>query len=373
MCTRILYVDGQINPLIYDPNRPSRNIVTGRNMDWATPLETEIWAFPANMERQGGTYPNPFKWTSKYGSVIASALNGATTDGMNTQGLVANLLFLTESDYERKSREELPKMSTAAWTQYVLDSFGTVKEAVEAMKPDNLFQMNAPSIPIPGREDQKSTVHLSISDATGDSAIFEYVKGELKIHHGPNYTVMTNSPTYEKQLAINEYWENKDGMIVLPGTNNASDRFARASFYLSAVPRAGVNDVRTAIATTFSIIRNASVPLGLNDPEKPNLSSTIWSTVSDHKNLVYYYANARSASVCWIDLNELDLKEGSGVRKIDMLEERNYPEGSEKPEKPEIIEKWELGGDLTDKFVSADEFPFLPYLEVSTLPGQVSK
>ncbi len=53
MCTRILYVDGQKNPKIYDPNRPSPNVVTGRNMDWSTSLKSEIWAFPANMERQG--------------------------------------------------------------------------------------------------------------------------------------------------------------------------------------------------------------------------------------------------------------------------------------------------------------------------------
>lgn len=354
MCTRILYVDGQ---LLKSANAAG-NVVVGRNMDWATPLESEIWAFPAKLERQGGTYEHPFKWTSKYGSVITSALNTCTTDGINTQGLVANLLFLVESDYEQGGT--LPKMSTAAWTQYVLDSFATVKEAVEAMKTEK-FEVDAPLIP---GSDKKSTVHLSISDATGDSAIFEYVKGKLTIHHGKDYIVMTNSPTYEKQLAINEYWKNKDGMIVLPGTNNASDRFARCSFYLSAVPRDNVNDARTAIATTFSIIRNAAVPIGIADPEKPNLASTLWSTVSDHKNLVYYYANSRSASVCWIDLKRLDLGEGSGVRKIDMLEEVKHPAGTE------LIEKWELGGDLTDQFVPTEPFEFLPHA-ISTLPGRV--
>ncbi|MCC3512346.1 MAG: linear amide C-N hydrolase [Microcoleus sp. PH2017_17_BER_D_A] len=297
-------------------------------MDWATPLESEIWAFPANMKRQGGTYNNngdsSFTWTSKYGSVITSALDACTTDGINTQGLVANLLFLVESDYD-KPESGLPKMSTAAWAQYFLDSFATVKEAVVAMEPDNLFEVDAPVIP--DGSNKKSTVHLSISDATGDSAIFEYVGGKLQIHHGKDYIVMTNSPTYDKQLAINEYWKNKNGMIVLPGTNNASDRFARCSFYLSAVP----------------------------DPDKPNLASTLWSTVSDHKNLVYYYANTRSASVCWIDLKELKLDEVSEVRKIDMLEEVNHPEGTE------LIEKWELGGDLTEKFVSAVPFEFLPH------------
>jgi len=37
-------------------------------------------------------------------------------------------------------------------------------------------------------------IHLSISDATGDSAIFEHLGGKLVIHHGRQYQVMTNSP-----------------------------------------------------------------------------------------------------------------------------------------------------------------------------------
>ena len=41
---------------------------------------------------------------------------------------------------------------------------------------------------------------------------------------------MTNSPTYNKQLALCEYWKSIGGLSFLPGTNRASDRFARASF-----------------------------------------------------------------------------------------------------------------------------------------------
>ena len=52
-----------------------------------------------------------------------------------------------------------------------------------------------------------ANMHLVVSDATGDSAVFEYVDGKLVIHHGKQYKVMTNSPTYDKQLAIMEYWK----------------------------------------------------------------------------------------------------------------------------------------------------------------------
>lgn len=33
------------------------------------------------------------------------------------------------------------------------------------------------------------TAHLSLSDPTGDSAIFEYIGGKLNIHHGPEYNL----------------------------------------------------------------------------------------------------------------------------------------------------------------------------------------
>jgi penicillin V acylase-like amidase (Ntn superfamily) len=39
-----------------------------------------------------------------------------------------------------------------------------------------------------------ATVHLSVSNPTGDNAIFEYIKGKLVIHHDPKFTVMTKSP-----------------------------------------------------------------------------------------------------------------------------------------------------------------------------------
>jgi penicillin V acylase-like amidase (Ntn superfamily) len=324
MCTRILYV-GEDNI-----------VVTGRNMDWATPLLTDIWAFPVGMERDGGLGEGSCKWTSQYGSVIASALNGSSTDGINTQGLVVNLLFLAESKYGDEEQPR-PKMALAAWAQYVLDSFATVAEAVAELGKEK-FYIIAPLIPGPEPK-QKANLHLSISDASGDSAIFEYKDGKLVIHHDREYVVMTNSPFYDKQLAINEYWEQGDGMIALPGTNKAADRFARASFYLSKVSK--VADRRTAIATTFSIIRNASVPVGIGNPEKPNLSSTIWSTVSDHKNLVYYFANALSASLCWFNLKELNLQKGSGVRKQTL---ESNPE---------------LGGDLTGELEPSEPFEWL--------------
>ncbi len=60
------------------------------------------------------------------------------------------------------------------------------------------------------------------------------------VHHGRQYQVMTNSPFYDQQLAILDYWQQIGGLTMLPGTNRAPDRFVRASFYINAVVKSPI-------------------------------------------------------------------------------------------------------------------------------------
>lgn len=43
----------------------------------------------------------------------------------------------------------------------------------------------------------------------------EYLDGKLSIHEGKEYRVMTNSPRYDYQLAINDYWKEIGGLQML--------------------------------------------------------------------------------------------------------------------------------------------------------------
>lgn len=296
-CTRAVYLG------------PEQQIVTGRTMDWQEDMQTNLWLFPCGMQRDGGMGEKGFQWTSQYGSVVASIYEAGTADGMNEKGLVANLLFLVETEYPDATTDTRPPLPVSAWTQYVLDSFATVAEAVAFMReaPFRPVMVVAPN----GAEGR---IHLSISDPSGDSAIFEYVQGKLVIHHGRQYQVMTNSPIFDQQLALNSYWNEIGGTVMLPGTNRAADRFARASFYINAAEQTA--DPRAAVAAVFSVMRNVSVPRGISTPDRPNISSTLWRTVSDHKNLVYYFESTLSPSVVWVKLKEVDFSESSGVRKL---------------------------------------------------------
>ncbi|MBA3325429.1 MAG: linear amide C-N hydrolase [Rhodobacteraceae bacterium] len=127
---------------------------------------------------------------------------------------------------------------------------------------------------------------------------------------------MTNSPPFDQQLAIDAYWQDVGGMEFLPGTGRAADRFVRASWYLDAVEK--VPEPRVATATVFSLVRGVSVPIGLADPKKPNLSSTMWRTVADLGAKRYFYESVFSPSVFWVDIDTLGLGEGTGVRKLEL-------------------------------------------------------
>ena len=306
-CTRVVY------------KGPNNTVLTGRTMDFSIEIPANQWIFPRGMARNGEVGDNCIEWVSKYGSVVVSSWDISTPDGMNEKGLVANMLWLVESEYPKFNMEGDKKgLAISLWAQYVLDNFATVSEAVEALRQESFAIV---SDFIPGT-DKFTTVHLSISDATGDSAIFEYINGELVIHHDPSYTVMTNDPTFEEQLAITKYWKNIPGKTFLPGSVTAADRFARASFFLDAIPQ--TDNTRVAVASVFSVIRNVSVPYGFQIEGYPNLSTTRWRVVADQKNLVYYFESALTPNTFWVDLKKLDFSKNANVKKLDLSNNNTY-------------------------------------------------
>lgn len=320
-CTRFVYKDVQ------NPDYP----ITARSMDWAEDTETNLWIFPRELKRSGAAGEHSLEWTSKYGSVIASAFDSnpnmaSTTDGVNEKGLAANVLWLAESKYPKTApTAQKPGLSVAAWAQYVLDNFATVDEAVKALK-EGKFILVTKDLP---HQDRKATLHLSLSDSSGDSAIIEYIDGKQVIHHNKDYQVMTNSPTFDQQLTLNAYWDQIGGNVMLPGTNRAADRFVRASFYVKHVApnklipgvaeKSKIEKDKADLAAAFSIIRNASVPYGYSLPDMPNIASTRWRTVVDHKSLQYFFESAVSSNIFWVDLKKIDFSpRGNNASKLDL-------------------------------------------------------
>jgi choloylglycine hydrolase len=299
-CTRVVY------------HGPDDRILTARSMDWSMPMLSNLWVFPRGMTRNGEAGPRSLEWTSTYGSMIVSGYDFATVDGMNEAGLVANMLWLVASEYPEDDGTT-PKMSLSIWAQYFLDSYGSVAEAVADLE-NNPF--NVVTADVPDQPGRLAKVHLSLSDATGDSAILEWLDGSLVIHHGPEYRTMTNDPPYDQQRALVSYWQDVNPREVLPGTTRSPDRFVRADTYIDMVEQS--DDPRIAAAAAMSVIRNASVPFGISTPDAPNLSTTRWRVVADHKDQVFYVESAISPNLFWVDLKKLDFSPEAGVQMLDL-------------------------------------------------------
>ena len=186
---------------------------------------------------------------------------------------------------------------------------------------------------------KQGTVHLALSDKTGDTAVMEYIDGKLKIYHGSEYKVMTNSPPFDQQLSALRQYKGFGGDKSLPGTTDAADRFVRAAFYIQNLPQP--TDFREAIAGVLSVLRNVSQPFGTPDPNRPFISPTRWRTVADLSKGMYFYENTLSPNLVWVQLPKLDFKKGTSVKKIT------------------LVKNFDLIGDITKSFRPAKAFDFL--------------
>ncbi|MGO2747619.1 linear amide C-N hydrolase [Microbacterium sp.] len=298
MCTRVLWPDA------------NGAVLVGRNMDYHRDLGTNLWKLPRGVVRDDGV-EGALSWTAKYGSVVAAAFDMISVDGMNEAGLAGHVLWLAESVYGEYDPER-PALSQAVWLQYFLDNYATVAEAVEWMESTGaqVVQLTDPA------SGEVPAIHLALNDASGDSAIIEYIDGAVEIHHSPEFRVMTNSPKFDEQLELLARFEGFGGDAPVPGTTNAPDRFARAAYYVSRLPEP--TSQLAAIASMFSVIRNAAQPFRNPDPGKPDASQTIWQIVADQTNLRYIFESTTRPNIVWVDFADLDFSEDSGQGVIDL-------------------------------------------------------
>lgn len=319
MCTRILW------------NNNDLGVFSGRTMDWPESTQPRIVVLPRGMKRNGGLVGNevvvpeiPAIWTSKYGSMVVTVYGIGTADGLNEKGLATHMLYLNATDFGSRNVKK-PGIHAGLWAQAILDNAATVKEALAFLKTVQIVMAEA--------HGHKATVHMAIEDAGGDSAIIEYVKGKMVVHHGSRHRIMTNDPTYDEQLELLKQhdFSNPGSQMPLPGNVNPRDRFARAAYFMAMLPQP--KSEREAVAGVLAIARNVSVPFGA--PYKSfGIYNTEYRTAINLKAQRYFFELTTSPNVIWADLKTFDLKRGAPVLSLD----------------PDTIK---LSGDVSSKFKKA--------------------
>lgn len=292
MCSRILWSDNGVA------------VVASRTFDWYESDDPEVWALPAGMDRDGGVPEGALRWTSRYGSTAVHSFGVGTCEALNQAGLAVHLLYLEATTYE--PADERPVVSNVRVAQWLVDSFATVADAVAA-----LDTVRVASVEVRGHH---LGAHLALEDATGDSAIVEFIDGAKVVHHGRDTRVMTNDPSYDEQLVNRARYRDFGGELPPPGDILSVDRFVRASYFLGHLPKP--TSYEEAVAGVVLLAHNVSVPPGAPYDDF-SVYPTWWVSATDSTDGVFYIQPSTSPNLVWAELGHLDLAEGAAPRRLD--------------------------------------------------------
>jgi len=329
-CTRIFW---NTNPEL---------MIVGRNEDYVTASHPTFVATPRGVKRFGtadeAKRSKSISWTVKYGNVASYANNRFPNDGMNEAGLTARTLFYVDGDPNETVAPDSKKkeLDEDHWVSFVLDNFKTVADAVDAIR--NKVHV----VSVVGKKGSgfsyATPKHLAMADATGDSAIVEIQKGEVKIFHGPQYRILTNPPSYQKELENAEKYKDVK-QDKLPVSWSASDRFVRSDFFLRHLPKPRNNDASTGYGFMYSALATSMMPAGLPSPAEdvdvvkklvatlsdPNETyggaATYYQSISDLTNRHYRFRSLIAPSDVYFNLKQYDFAEGQPVRVIKRIDE----------------------------------------------------
>ncbi len=288
------------------------SVVTGRTMDWFKPDEVQLNLFPKGIE-YSGLGSNPFKWRSKYASLAVTSY-GFVNSGINEENLAVDVLYLEESDYGDLQPEE-KTMTSEMVTRFLLDNFSSAQEVADYFENEK-FRV------VSDEERAKLlgasiNVHYIVTDKTGDNVIIEYIDGKAKVHHQKGRFVFTNDPEYDKMLAIKDYFKEAGIEGGMPGSSLSQARFVYLTGWLDQMVNTPIPEITKEIpeytfadqtaAMVLSLMRGVSTPYGvIFDTEHLNNTSTLWRTISDVKNGVFYFDSALTPLTVKVDLKQVD-------------------------------------------------------------------
>ena|SRR3990167_3090805 len=303
--------------------------IIARTMEFALQLNSDIVSMPRNTAF-APTAPDgkpAMAWKSKYGYVFLDGLKQTyVVDGMNEQGLAFEYLYLPgDTQYQSvpagKNSQAIPYINFGDW---VLGNFQTVAEVKQALAGIYVFEQTLPatgSVIFP--------LHAAIHDATGNSIVVEFIKGQMEVH---DYVgVMTNSPPYPWQVAHLPQFFNLSpynpqpiivdgisygsngqgaGMLGLPGDISPSARFVKMAFMLQYAYQA--ENASDAVNLAEHIINNVDIPAGTSRAKNNGTDSfetTQWTVFKDLTHKIFYYHTYQDLTLRSIDLTKVDFSE----------------------------------------------------------------
>jgi len=314
-------------------------VLYGRTMEWgAFDLESMITVIPRGYEFTASVPDNKggMKWKSKYGVVALSMLGQlCLADGVNEKGLAGGMFYHNGyADFQKFNPENRANtISSQDFLSYVLSNFETVEEVREGLAKVDVVDYETPyaQLAVNG--------HWMITDASGKSIVIEYLDGKRVVYDAP-LGVITNDPTYDWHMTnLNNYINLSplgvqkrqltgdelkplgigSGMIGLPGDFTPPSRFVRAVAWTQTA-RPTPNGAET-VYEMFRILDNFDVPLLPGEVKEikglknyPMRSSTIWTSVWDLHNKIFYFTTQNNRRVRLFDIKAIDFGKLSEIK-----------------------------------------------------------
>ena len=313
------------------------SVIFGRTLEFASDLKSNIIIVPRGQAYVGtapGNKPG-LRWENKYGIVGANGLNlPQIVDGINEQGLSFAIFYFPGYAQFQEVEAAQYNETLAPWElgTYLLGTCNDVKSAVAAVKNIRVGKAVQPEM------GACPPIHYILSDASGQAVVLEYVGGELHVHANP-LGVMANSPTFDWHVTNLSNYVNLSvtnvpqikldgqelnalgqgsGMLGLPGDFTPPSRFVRAAaFSKAALP---VDSASEGVLQVFHLLNQFDIPKGIaRSVENGQIAAdyTMWTSVSDLKNLRYHFRTYSNSRIRMIDLKAVDF-DVPGIKTISM-------------------------------------------------------
>jgi len=229
---------------------------------------------------------NPAQWTARYGSVTFTQNGlGMPYGGMNEAGLAIEMLWMEFTEFSPASTQ--PYTNELEWIQRNLDRHATVAAVLDSL---DAYAVHA----------VKGKIHYLLADATGASAVIEYVGGRARVFNAAAGTCQSLT-NYDVTFSEQQYQEN-GGRI--PGKNSSHlHRYGtlRHRTQPETWLRNGAADRALSLdkvdKTAFSLLDEVAIEKGA--------FRTHWSIVYDLENRTLAFKTDENKTIRKVVLTEL--------------------------------------------------------------------
>ncbi len=315
-------------------------IAVGRTMEFPTDMATKLTVLPVGFtatsvapgessDDAGQVVPaDGLTWTSRYGVVGMDVFGRpqSLTDGTNTEGLYAALLYMPGfCDYTpAEGREPSTLLSIIDLVAFVLGTCATVAEVEAALSDVTVWPFDY------GPFGFAPPAHLVVHDDSGASAVVEWRDGEMVVVDNP-IGVACNSPHLDWHLTnLRNYLglsaanpapvtlgsvplsvlSQGPGMFGLPGDASSPSRFVRAVAYTASLRP--VDSGAELELAALHLLNDFDISKGFvrADADPSDDDHTIWSTITNLTERRYVVRTYDNPVPQAIELAEVDFDRG---------------------------------------------------------------